>query len=61
MGDTMLALIESEVSLFAVRDYTRIIIGGFSQGGAMALATFLKFSKNESLGGVIAGSTWTPL
>ena len=46
MGETMLALIETEASRFAVKDYSKILIGGFSQGGAMALATFLKFHQN---------------
>jgi len=37
----------------------RIIIGGFSQGGAVALYT--AFSTNVKIGGVLALSTWLPL
>lgn len=37
----------------------RILIAGFSQGGAIALQTALRCSK--PLGGVIALSTWLPL
>lgn len=38
---------------------SRIIVAGFSQGGAIALQTGLRFG--ESLGGVIALSTYLPL
>lgn len=37
----------------------RIIVGGFSQGGALALHTGLTF--NQTLGGVVALSCWLPL
>ena len=37
----------------------RIVIGGFSQGGAVALYTSL--TNNIKLGGVLAFSTWLPL
>lgn len=37
----------------------RIIVGGFSQGGAMALLTGL--TKSPPVGGIIAMSTWLPL
>ena len=41
-------------------DRSRIVIGGFSQGGALAL--YSAFSKSQkSLAGVIALSTWLPL
>jgi phospholipase/carboxylesterase len=39
--------------------YARIILAGFSQGGAMALHVGTRFS--ESLGGVLALSTYLPL
>jgi predicted esterase len=62
---------ESGFSVFAVQSYiaeeeklgvdrSRIIVGGFSQGGAVAL--YSAFSKpQKSLGGVVALSTWLPL
>ena len=37
----------------------RIVIGGFSQGGVVALHTALRYP--ERLGGVLALSTWLPL
>ncbi|XP_071807526.1 acyl-protein thioesterase 1-like [Asterias amurensis] len=37
----------------------RIMIGGFSQGGAVALYTAL--TRNRQLGGLVALSTWLPL
>ena len=37
----------------------RIVIGGFSQGGAVALYTSL--TNNIKLAGVLAFSTWLPL
>lgn len=37
----------------------RIVIGGFSQGGALALYSALKFP--QKLGGVVALSCWLPL
>jgi len=37
----------------------RIIIGGFSQGGAVAVYT--AFATNVKIGGVVALSTWLPL
>lgn len=40
-------------------DPSRIIVGGFSQGGALALYSSLIFP--EKLGGVMALSCWLPL
>lgn len=37
----------------------RIIIGGFSQGGAVALYT--AFGTDTKVGGVLALSTWLPM
>lgn len=37
----------------------RIVIGGFSQGGALALFSALTFP--QTLAGVVALSTWLPL
>jgi phospholipase/carboxylesterase len=37
----------------------RIVIGGFSQGGVVALHTALRYP--ERLGGILALSTWLPL
>lgn len=50
-------LIENEVKIGIPRN--RIFIGGFSQGGAVALYT--AFAVNKPIGGVIALSTWMPL
>lgn len=38
---------------------SRIVIGGFSQGGALALYSALKFP--QKLAGVVALSCWLPL
>jgi len=38
---------------------SRIVVGGFSQGGAVALYSAL--TNNKNLGGVVALSTWLPL
>jgi phospholipase/carboxylesterase len=40
-------------------DYGRIVVAGFSQGGAIALHTGLRFPRR--LAGLIALSTWLPL
>ena len=40
-------------------DYPRIVVAGFSQGGAIALHTGLRFPQR--LAGVMALSTWLPL
>lgn len=40
-------------------DYGRIVVAGFSQGGAIALHTALRFPRR--LAGLIALSTWLPL
>lgn len=50
-------LINSEIS--AGIESERIIVGGFSQGGALALYSALTFPK--PLGGVISLSCWLPL
>lgn len=51
------SMIDSEVS--AGIPSNRIIIGGFSQGGALALYSALTYSK--PLAGVVALSCWLPL
>jgi lysophospholipase-2 len=51
------ALVEGEVKAGIPRN--RIFIGGFSQGGAVALYT--AFLVNKQIGGVVALSTWMPL
>jgi phospholipase/carboxylesterase len=40
-------------------DYQRIVVAGFSQGGAIALHAGLRFQKR--LAGLMALSTWLPL
>ncbi|XP_076462911.1 acyl-protein thioesterase 1-like [Babylonia areolata] len=54
---TLQQLVESEVKGGIPRD--RIFIGGFSQGGAVALYT--AFAVNKPIGGVVALSTWLPM
>ena len=50
------SLIDEEAKTISTE---RIVIGGFSQGGAVALFTSL--TNNIKLGGVLAFSTWLPL
>lgn len=50
-------LIEKEISEGIPSD--RIIVGGFSQGGALALRAALLY--NKKLAGVVALSCWLPL
>ena len=38
-------------------DPTKIIIGGFSQGGIVALATLLRYKGPKQLGGIISLSS----
>ncbi len=53
----VLSLVEDEIKNGIPSD--RIIIGGFSQGGATALYTAA--SSPLKFGGVLALSTWLPL
>ncbi len=54
----MQKFIEEEEKIGIARN--RIIVGGFSQGGAVALFSSLTVPK-PSLAGVLALSTWLPL
>lgn len=56
-GELMRALIEREHERGI--DYSRIVAAGFSQGGAIALHTALRFPHR--LAGVMGLSTWLPL
>ena len=51
------ALIQAEVAAGIPED--RIVLGGFSQGGAVAILTAL--TSKRKLAGVAALSTWVPL
>lgn len=51
------ALIQAEIN--AGIPENRIIVGGFSQGGAISIMTAL--TSRRKLGGVVALSTWIPL
>lgn len=51
------SMIESEIN--AGIPANRIVIGGFSQGGALALYSALKFP--QKVAGVVALSCWLPL
>lgn len=53
----VLSMIQSEIS--AGIPANRIIIGGFSQGGALALHTGL--TTTQTLGGIVGLSCWLPL
>lgn len=55
--DRIIALIEKEVA--AGVSPKRIVVGGFSQGGAVAYLTAL--TMPFAVGGVLALSTWVPL
>lgn len=50
-------LIQNEIQAGIPAD--RIVVGGFSQGGALALYSALTFP--QKLGGVVALSCWLPL
>nr|CAI5839907.1 unnamed protein product [Callosobruchus analis] len=50
-------LIDSEISAGIAAD--RIVVGGFSQGGALALYSMLTYPKK--LAGVVALSCWLPI
>ena len=52
--DNLIKLIKNEIEKFKDKDPRRIFIGGFSQGGAMSLATLMKWKGNKNLGGIIS-------
>jgi len=56
-GDTIVALIDAEKARGVPAN--RIVLAGFSQGGAIALDAALRYT--ESLAGVLALSTYLPL
>jgi phospholipase/carboxylesterase len=56
-ADMLRALIERERERGL--DYDRIVLAGFSQGGAIAMYTAMRFP--ERLAGLMALSTWMPL
>jgi predicted esterase len=58
MAEEVRKLIEKTKEDFGV-EANKIVIGGFSQGGGLALYTGLTHA--EKLGGIIALSTWLPL
>lgn len=55
--DAIHRMIEEEVKGGITHD--RILLGGFSQGGALAL--YSTFTLSQSLAGVIGMSCWLPL
>jgi len=58
-ADAVRGLIDDEVSKGIPMD--RIVLGGFSQGGALALFTHLTMASDlPSLAGIAAFSTWLP-
>ena len=56
-SEYVIRLIEAEIA--AGIDSSRIILGGFSQGGALSLYTAV--TTKHRLGGVVALSCWIPL
>ena len=56
---TILKLIENEKKVYGLLS-SKIIIGGFSQGGAMSLYTGLQYDGTEPLGGVLCMSGYLP-
>ena len=50
----MLKLIEEEIQKLPDQDPSRIIIGGFSQGSIISLASLLRNKLDRPLGGVLA-------
>jgi predicted esterase len=57
-ADRVNALIEQEISKNNI-DPKRIVVAGFSQGGALALHVSLRYPV--TLGGCVALSSWLPL
>ena len=53
-ADFLQNMINEELSRFADGDPARIFIGGFSQGAAVCLATWLRYKGENPLGGVVA-------
>jgi len=49
----LIKLINDEVSEFSDKDTKKVFIGGTSQGCMVSLATFLRWSGTQRLGGVI--------
>ena len=56
--NTLQTIIDSEAKELALGDKTRLMIGGFSGGGVIALNVLLK--SKEKMGGCIALSTYIP-
>ena len=52
--DDLIKLIDSEIEKLKDKDPRRIFIGGFSQGGAMSLATLMRWKGKKNLGGIIS-------
>jgi predicted esterase len=52
--DDLIKLIDSEIEKVKDKDPRRIFIGGFSQGGAMSLATLMRWKGKKNLGGIIS-------
>jgi len=58
-AEQLQSLISDEEKLGVSR--SRVMVGGFSQGGAVALYSSLTSSADKPLAGIIALSTWLPL
>ena len=57
-SEYVISLIKEEETKYGINP-KRIILGGFSQGGALALHTGLRYS--QQLAGIIGLSCWLPL
>lgn len=53
------ALVDEELGAGISAEH--IFLGGFSQGGALALYSGLQLGKNKVGGGIVALSCWLPL
>ena len=58
MAEEVRKLIEETKETYSLTS-DKIVLGGFSQGGGLALYTGLTHA--EKLGGIVALSTWLPL
>lgn len=54
-------MIQEEVNRFPDKDPKRIFLMGFSQGCALNLATFMRYSQPKPLGGIVCMSMFNPL
>ena len=54
-------MIQNEIDKFSDEDPSRIFLGGYGDGADMALATFVRYTGEEPLGGVFVIDGMVPL